>query len=114
MAANSRKVLVINLPFEQVVPVVEQALLKIGAKISDSDPSSGSIKAKRGVSLKSWGDNITISIARSQSGCHVDVLSECALPTQVIDWGSNENNIQKLAQELSSILHLSIIPKSPE
>jgi hypothetical protein len=113
MAAKSRKVFVINLPFEQVMPAVEKALQRMGAKISNINRSEGDIKAKKGMSLTSWGNNITVSITRSLNGCYVDVLSECAMPTQVIDWGSNEGNIKNLAKELSDAFNIPIVSNLP-
>jgi hypothetical protein len=104
MAAKSKKFLTINLPFEQVMPAIEQALIRMGTNISTIDRTSGHIKAKKRMNLATWGDNITITVVRSPNGCSVDIISECALPTQIIDWGSNQGNIQTFEYWLNNIL----------
>jgi len=103
MTSSSRKILTVNLSFDQVMPALERALGNIGANISESDRTNGRIKAKIGTSVWSWGENIIIIVTRSQSGYSVDVESKSALSTTVADWGKNETNIQKLARELSLI-----------
>lgn len=111
ISAKCRKTIEVNLPLEEVVPASELALSRLGAEIVKIDLPLGKIKAKKGASFKSLGTTITISIISTPNGCYMDVLSECTIPTQIIDWGSNAELISDFAHELSVILHVSINPK---
>ena len=52
---------------------------------------------KHGISLTSWGENITIQLTRmAENVTNMNVISECALPTQLVDWGKNTENINKI------------------
>ncbi|GEM_PF-1658739 len=108
MAANSTRMLYINLPFETVYPVIGMALTNIGAKLKNVDPNTGLFFATCGFTLTSYGENITIQPYRTPTGCSLNVKSECSIPTQIIDWGKNTENINKLAFELSRILQVPI------
>lgn len=109
MAANKIKTFYINLPFEQVYPFIGQGLNNIGAKIEFVDTKTGVFTSTKEITLTSWGEKITITPFRTQTGCSLQVKSECILPTQVFDWGKNEDNIQKLAIEFGNILHVQIV-----
>ncbi len=50
-----------------------------------------------GMNLMSWGEDLTLMLHAPQ---HVEIRSECTLPTQCIDWGRNETNVKRLAQAL--------------
>jgi len=109
MPAASRKAFAISLPFEQVMPAIEQALMKMGAQVyREQIPEN--IKAKTGRGRA--GENISITVRHSQSRCYVEVVSMCASTGKLIDWGSNENNVQTFAKELSTLLQLPVVPKS--
>jgi hypothetical protein len=108
MAANATRMLYINLPFETVYPVIGMALTNIGATLKNVDPNTGRFFATRGFSLTSYGENITIQPYRTPTGCSLDVKSECSVPTVIIDWGKNTENITKLAFELSRILQVPV------
>ncbi len=109
MPAASRKAFAISLPFEQVMPAIEQALVKMGAQVyREQKPEN--IKAKTGRGRA--GENIYVTVRHAQNSCYVEVVSMCASTGKLIDWGSNENNVQNLAKELSALLQLPIVPKS--
>lgn len=48
------------------------------------------------INLASWGEKITVTLTSVEGGTCVDVLSECAMPTQIIDWGKNQKNVEAL------------------
>ena len=108
MAASVEKMLFIDLPFEQVYGVIGSALQQIGATISYVDPHSCIFVASRKVSMTSWGETITISPFRTSKGCSLRIKSECSLPTQLIDWGKNNENIKNFSFALSKILNTPI------
>ncbi len=54
-----------------------------------------------GVSLASWGEDIKVHIfPYNDMQTVVEILSKCALPTQIIDWGKNSQNIQGILTPL--------------
>ena len=49
---------------------------------------------KNGVSLTSWGEDISITLNfMSNDTTSILINSECSLPTQIIDWGKNSENV---------------------
>jgi hypothetical protein len=48
------------------------------------------------VSLSSWGENIRVTITAQGESSFVEIYSECSLPTQIVDWGKNGQNIVKI------------------
>lgn len=66
----------------------------------------------KGVTLTSWGEKINIKLTPiGENQTSVEVHSECALATQVIDWGKNKENVQSIFHQLDSLL-LPYITKS--
>lgn len=62
-----------------------------------NDPSSGRLIGASKTSLWSWGENITIEVDEDGT---THIKSECKLPTQIIDWGNNKKNVNKLLAAL--------------
>lgn len=59
----------------------------------------------KSVSLTSWGEKINIKLTPiGENQTSVEVHSECALPTQVIDWGKNKENVRGIFYQLDSLL----------
>ena len=47
-----------------------------------------------GTTFSSWGEKITITVNEISPVCtRVDIRSECGMPTQIVDWGKNRQNI---------------------
>lgn len=53
-----------------------------------------------GMSFGSWGENITVLRVAAD---RITVRSECSFPTQVFDWGRNENNVKRFFAVLVAI-----------
>lgn len=58
------------------------------------------LRASINVNLLSWGENITVSVGQHPQGSVVHILSECAFPLQLIDFGRNKKNVRRIAQGL--------------
>ena len=54
------------------------------------------INLKHGVSFSSWGENIRVTLTSQGGQTMVDIYSECVMPTQVVAWGKNQENVQFL------------------
>jgi hypothetical protein len=63
-------------------------------------PDGLHFRVSAGLSFGSWGENITVSrIAPDR----ITVRSESSFPTQVIDWGRNENNVKRFFATLVAL-----------
>jgi hypothetical protein len=60
-------------------------------------PGSGIWRTSRSMSLWSWGEVLAITWLGPTL---VRIRSECAFPTQCIDWGRNASNVHALASAL--------------
>ena len=57
------------------------------------------------INLSSWGENIDITVLYiNENSSQVIIKSECALPTQLIDWGKNKSNVEKIYNHLISCM----------
>ncbi len=65
------------------------------------DEGCWSISARRGISLWSWGETITIHVG---PGPLLYIRSECRMPTQCFDWGRNADNVRCFLDCLDEIL----------
>lgn len=55
------------------------------------------------VSMTSWGENIKVSLHPIDfNTTDIEINSECALPTQIVDWGKNKKNIEAIFKYLAS------------
>lgn len=57
---------------------------------------------RHGVTFTSWGENILIKLIPSGPDLvNVEVFSECVMPTQFIDWGVNNQNVNNILAYIS-------------
>jgi len=97
-----------NLVFKEALNV----LAALGFKVENCDESNGTIEAKKGASFRSWGEHIKISVTPSDGGAQVHVESH--VKYQVVDYGKNKENVQKILTELDSrVLSLADVPPPP-
>jgi hypothetical protein len=69
-----------------------QAVPQSGFKLKGSDEASGQIYARKGLSLMSWGESITITVTADG---RVTIKSS-SLPFQLVAYGRNQGNVNKL------------------
>ena len=68
-------------------------------------PVPGGLRGSIGASLLSWGEKLSVSVdSAGPEGTSVTVRSASAMPLQLIDYGKNRRNVQKLAGQLSERL----------
>jgi hypothetical protein len=97
-------------PREQVFDALLQVIPKVGMSVDRHDRATGLISAKAGVSLRSWGENIPISITETAPGTsRVAITSTPKTGVMfggAFDLGKNRGNIEKIlfaaAQALGS------------
>lgn len=97
MAAKSEQSVLLNKPFQQVL-LAARNIANINRAYTYSSESAYQngcrVNLSRGMSMTSWGEKITVTLLpvnEYQTG--VTVYSECAMPTQIIDWGKNKENV---------------------
>ena len=62
---------------------------------------------QHGVNMASWGETIDIWLtALGERATQVDIRSECYLPTQVIAWGKNHENVVNLFMYLDNCVNI--------
>src|SRR5665647_487555 len=87
MAASQTMTVEVALPPQQAEAAVYQAFLAAG--LSWVVGGNGFMQGKVSAGMRSWGENVQATIGYGPRGAVVTLRSECALPTQVIDWGKN-------------------------
>jgi len=98
MAAKSKQCINISGDKDSLFIKASKAANKSNFKIKAIDQDLGNIVAKTRFNLWSWSEKIHIYVADNQ----IDIVSECAMPTQIMDWGKNKRNVKKFVQNLHS------------
>lgn len=55
-----------------------------------------------GATFTSWGEKITVTLTPQGEGTVVDIISECGMPTQIVDWGKNASNVNAIFRYLEN------------
>jgi hypothetical protein len=76
-----------------------QSLQTMGWTGSGS-PDGMHFRVSSGMSFGSWGENITVQRVAAD---RITVRSECSFPTQVFDWGRNEQNVKRFLMTLVAL-----------
>ncbi len=98
MAASNRKYILTNQSPAAAFQLAATALQMMGATIREAYPQMGKLSARVSVGMRSWGENLSVMVYSMQGSCQLEVVSECALPTQLVDWGKNAENTFKFEQ----------------
>jgi len=91
-----------NYPYEKVFGEAEGALKDAGFKVKNADKGKGVIEASAGMSWKSWGEKIKVSIRKSGEGTEVEI--ESREKAQLVDYGKGSENIRKFFEALKKRL----------
>ena len=102
MTVQKEQQITIEISPEFAMHVAERILTAMGGRISSK--SSNAIVAHKGISPKSWGEDITISLISSGTGGSViKIKSVSSLKTTLIDWGANVNNVETIVQTYKDV-----------
>ena len=79
--------------FVQKCRAIDGAGLNVNLK-SENPGDNGSMwfRVHHGMTMTSYGEKITITLTPVANGTDVHILSECAMPTQLVDYGKNKQN----------------------
>ena len=106
MAASSHRTLFLNADINYVAGILRdynfQNYTHFSLKSELPSYNNGvTFRFSNSVSFTSWGEDIIITMFPDYNGSlHVDISSECSMPTQIIDWGKNEENLNKISSYL--------------
>jgi hypothetical protein len=79
-----------------------EAVRDEGFEVVSDDPETGSIRAEKGVSLWSWGEEVDVGIVAEGREAVANVSSVSR--AQIVDWGTNEVNVEKVGRRLTWIV----------
>ena len=80
-----------------------------GFKKGQVDQINFRVMMSRGVSMASWGENITIQVYTApDGGSLLEILSTPALPTTLIDYGRGDKNVATLEAAIMSQLGYAV------
>lgn len=83
----------------------ETALRLVGQldwKLVSQDKEVGTIKAETGMSLRSWGENVSIQISEKEGGNTISVAS--GVSGQLLGWGKDAENERTFHRQLKKLI----------
>ena len=118
MAAQHNQSINFNSPLMQICNVLRTPAfcseLNLELKSENPNPPGVWFRFHHGMSFTSYGEKITITLTPlAQNVTRVDVLSECGMPTQVIDWGKNKQNVCNIMECIARSLPQTYMPVPP-
>ncbi|RLE64609.1 MAG: hypothetical protein DRJ38_05180 [Thermoprotei archaeon] len=109
---RNRRVVELECPYDEAFNLCTLALnaVKGGAKILSRNKSTGLITTKTGATIYSWGEVITFNIRRvSDNRTRIEITSKPANIIQILDYGKNFENIEKIVAFLKEKCNLKQI-----
>ena len=85
---------------DDVFQAFMQAIPQCGFRVVGSDQPTGQISARARMGLRSWGENIAVTVS---DGGKVDIKSSCR-GIQLIDYGKNKANVNALFSAVGAAL----------
>lgn len=87
--------------YPYIFDAVLQILSKLGLHKESVNKKDGKIVVSKGVSLRSWGERITIQVTKEDSKTKVTVSS--VPEAQLFDWGKSRENERRIMLELNTL-----------
>lgn len=114
MAASKREYRILPAPIDYFVTKLRSIPASgLGYSVVGERPIANgiAIALSHSISFSSWGENITVMLTSQGSQTVVDITSECSMPTQIVDWGKNAENIQRIFLYLQSNMPVNAQPQ---
>ncbi len=91
---------------------IDFAGLNVNLK-SENPGDNGAVwfRIHHGMTMTSYGEKITVTLAPLGTGTDVHILSECAMPTQIVDYGKNKQNCAAVFRYLESGIQQFTAPR---
>lgn len=100
--------------FVQKLRMIDQAGLNVNLKSENPTPTGVWFRILHGFSMASYGEKITVTLENLGGGTGVHILSECGMPTQVVDWGKNASNVRAIFAYLEQGLPMGQPMNAPQ
>ncbi|MBO4412076.1 MAG: zinc ribbon domain-containing protein [Lachnospiraceae bacterium] len=73
-------------------------LTGLGMSVKSENPTATGVwyRILHGITAKSYGEKITVTLTPVAGGTDVHIHSECGLPTQIMDLGQNKQNVANI------------------
>ena len=78
-------------------------------KVKSADAATGRIVASTGVSMTSWGEDVTIEVWEHAPGW-AGIRITSGVKAQLVDWGRNKKNIGAVFDAISGVLGVAPQP----
>jgi hypothetical protein len=78
---------------------VAQSMLSLGWSVREVEP--GRVAARTSMSWQSFGEGVEVLLEPRAGSYGVEVQSWSRLPTTLVDWGKNKQNVEDLLEALS-------------
>ena len=85
------------------VPIAPEHVAQRAAEVLAAIPKAGNVslippvvRGDIGVGMMSWGEKVTITVAEAPGGSSVHIHSKCSFPLQLVDYGKNRKNVEKI------------------
>jgi hypothetical protein len=79
------------------------AVAALRARVERQDRDAGLLEARTRMGMRSWGERLTVEVTRGSGGrTHVAVSSK--LRAQLVDWGKNRENVDRIMRAASAAL----------
>ena len=99
MGASATQQIQENADQGQLAQLIPAALQSLGWSCYQSSPTSFNSSVRMG--WLSWGENITVDFSYPS---WIQVTSKCAFPLQIVDWGKNQKNFDKVLAQFFAML----------
>lgn len=100
--------------FDDVRRDARSALEAKGASIATADEAAGTIEARVGMGLMSWGEVIQVAISGSASApTSVTIKSRSRVPITLVDRGKNARNVNQVLGDIEAVLSSPAAGSSP-
>ena len=108
MAAKHESTYVFNTTIPKIRAVILNpefsSFLNIGLKSENPTDTGVWYRFHHGMTFTSYGEKITITLTViNETSTQVHILSECGLPTQIVDWGKNKQNVTNIYKHLHKL-----------
>jgi hypothetical protein len=101
-SVNHTLSLEILLPIKSVESVIQEAILSIPkAKIKST--SNKVFEAKTGMTWKSFGEDILITLEEKDSSIIAKINSKSSIKTTILDYGKNLENVQVISSYIKQV-----------
>ncbi|MEL7207362.1 MAG: hypothetical protein AAGK32_03860 [Actinomycetota bacterium] len=91
-------------PYSDVFRTLVSVLPQHKMEVVGADESTGLIQAKTGITMRTWGENLTIRLGSPDGGGTTEMVVESNLKFGLVAWGKHEKNFETIARAVDYAL----------